>query len=62
MAEEYIDLDGNRAIKSAKEAVRKFGQQSQQMTEIAQKAKTLADRYVLTSRLITWTKQMTESL
>ncbi|KAK3087389.1 hypothetical protein FSP39_005285 [Pinctada imbricata] len=43
MAEDYIDLDGQRALQRAQEALKKFGQQSKQMTQIAQQAKKLAD-------------------
>ncbi|KAJ8300900.1 hypothetical protein KUTeg_022419 [Tegillarca granosa] len=43
-AETYIDTEGRAALQRAQEALKKFGQQSKQMTEIATRAKQEADR------------------
>lgn len=44
-AENYIDLEGQAAIDRAKRALERYGQQSDQMTEMARRAKETADRY-----------------
>lgn len=44
-AENYIDTEGRAALQRAKEALAKFGQKSDQMTQIASRAKEEADRY-----------------
>lgn len=43
-AESYIDTEGRAALQRAREALAKFGQKSDQMTQIASRAKTEADR------------------
>ncbi|XP_059157945.1 laminin subunit gamma-1-like [Physella acuta] len=44
MSEDYIDLEGRAALKQALEALNKFGQNNQQMTEIALNATNEAKR------------------
>ena len=44
-AENYIDSEGRAALQRAREALAKFGQKSEQMTQIASRAKSEADRY-----------------
>lgn len=44
MAENYIDKEGRTALKQALDALANFGQNSQQMTEIARRATLEAKR------------------
>ncbi|KAL4219663.1 Laminin-type epidermal growth factor-like domai [Mactra antiquata] len=43
-AENYIDTEGQAALQRAKDALKNFGQQSAQMTDIAQQSKALSMR------------------
>ena len=43
-AENYIDTEGQAALQRAKDALKNFGQQSAQMTEIATESKELSMR------------------
>lgn len=45
-AENYIDTEGRKALQRAREALDRFGQQSEQMTLIAQKATLESERSV----------------
>ncbi len=43
-AEDYIDREGRLALDRALEALGRFGRQSEQMTEIANRAKTASEK------------------
>lgn len=44
-AENHLQTEGQNALKKAKEAQEKFGQQSERMTEIAHEAREEAEKY-----------------